>query len=130
MYIASDNNYVKVLAILFAKRIMEDSALYVFIGSNENAPGNPSVYLSVVRKSDDGFLMVEAYSAADFKEFLTTEEDLIFSDDYFTSWIEKKGERLYKLSIMEASKAFGGEECHVATFDITLPNNYFGSLPF
>ena len=129
MYITDDIN-VNVLAILFAKRIMEDSALYVFIGSNENDQENPSVYLGVVRRTNDDFLMVEAYSSMDLKEFLTTEEALIFSSDYFTSWIEKKSDRLYEISIMEASNVFDGEECHVDIFDISLPNNFFGVCPF
>ena len=130
MYIASDNNYVKVLAILFARRIADDKALYAFIGSNENGQGNPAVYLGVISRTDEEFLAVYEYTSMDLEEFLDGDEGPVFSDDYLTAWIEKKGNRIYEISILEASRVFEGEECHVDTFEINLPNNYFGCFPF
>lgn len=130
MYMAPSEMNVSVLAILFARRITEDTALYAFIGSNESGQGNPAVYLGIVERTKDSFLFVQDCSSMDLEEFQTGEEGPVFSNDYLSAWIEKKGERLYEISILEASKVFDGEECHVDTFEINLPNNYFGCFPF
>ena len=130
MYIAPSEKIVSVLAILFARRVTENTALYAFIGSNESGQGNPAVYIGIVGRTKDSFLFVQEYTSMDLEEFQDGDEGPVFSNDYLTAWIEKKGNRIYEISIIEASKVFEGEECHVDTYDINLPNNYFGCFPF
>ena len=64
------------------------------------------------------------------EEFQDGDEGPVFSNDYLTAWIEKKDNRTYEISISEASKVFDGDEFHVDTYEINLPNNYFGCFPF